>query len=151
MPYPYACVPLVSCVCVPVTFHITSRVQIAFHITLLLTPRYIKRFHITHHSITSHQFFFTPHHILRYTIPFHMTPPLHNISHRITTYHTFHATSRRHLMLQHISPRTTIFYIWDHITLQSASAPPFHTTTTRSTCCTSHSHSQHFTPFHIHN
>ena len=32
-------------------------------------------------------------------------------------------------MLQHISPRTTIFYIWDHITLQSASAPPFHTTT----------------------
>ena len=30
----------------------------------------------------------------------------------------FHATSRRHLMLQHLSPRTTIFYSWDHITRQ---------------------------------
>ena len=33
----------------------------------------------------------------------------------------FHATSRRHLMSHHISPRTTIFYIWHHITPQSAS------------------------------
>ena len=33
----------------------------------------------------------------------------------------FHATSRRHLMSQLISPRTTTFYIWHHITPQSAS------------------------------
>ena len=58
----------------------------------------------------------------------------------------FHTTSHRHLMLQHVSPRTTIFYIWDHIILQSASAPPFHTTTSRSTTsATSHSHSPHHT------
>ena len=38
------------------------------------------------------------------------TPPLHNIPHRITTY-MFHATSDRHLMSQHISPQSTIFYI----------------------------------------
>ena len=58
----------------------------------------------------------------------------------------FHATSLRHLILQHISPRTTIFYIWDHITLQSAaSAPPFHTTTSRSTRSTSHRRSTSYT------
>ena len=67
----------------------------------------------------------------------------------------FHATSRRHLVLQHISPRTTIFYIWDHITLQSASVPPFHTTTSRLKHMPFHItqtvHILHGSPFHIHN
>ena len=117
--------------------YVISRVQIAFHITL------------------------TPHHIKRFTSSFHhITPQLHNIPHHITTY-MFHATSRRHLMLQHISPRTTTFYIWDHITLQSASVPPFHTTTSQSTSHTvhilhhsisttipHHTHIQHHSIFH---
>ena len=58
-------------------------------------------------------------------------------------------------MLQHISPRTTIFYIWDHITLQSASVPPFHTTTSRLKHMPFHItqtvHILHGSPFHIHN
>ena len=77
------------------------------------TPHHIKHFHITH-SIIPHQkilhhatFHITPFH----NTPFHITPPLHNIPHCITTYHMYHATSHRHLMSQHISPRTTIFYI----------------------------------------
>ena len=68
---------------------------------------------------------------------FHTTPPF--TSHHSTSHHHFHATSPRHLMLQHISPRTTIF-------LHTA------TTSQSTTCFTSlHSNSPHLTPFHIHN
>ena len=147
-PYNFACVSEVVChwfrvcVCVCVfrphstsqccSVYVISRVQIAFHITLLnSTPGTLNVF--TSRIIPSHQnilhrttFHVTPFH----TTPFHITPPLHNIPHHIPR---FHATSHRQLMLQHISPQTTIFYIWDHITLQSASAPPFHTTTSQST------------------
>ena len=73
--------------------------------------------------------------------------------HHCTTFHiTLLHTSAPFLtsVLQHISPRTTIFYIWDHITLQSAWATPFHTISW-STSSTSHSRSLHLTPFHIHN
>ena len=34
----WSCVSLVSCVCIPATFHIVSSVQIAFHTTLNSTP-----------------------------------------------------------------------------------------------------------------
>ena len=111
------------------------------------TPHHIKRFHITHHSITPHQtilhrntFHVSPFH----TTPFHITPPLRNIPYHITTYQcpTPHLGQ---LMLQHISPRTTIVYF----TPQSASAPPFHTTTSQSTFSTSHNLGPHLTPFHI--
>ena len=56
-------------------------------------------------------------------------------------------------MSQHVSPRTTIFYIWHRITNTAVCLPPpFHTTTSRSTTySTSHSHSPHLAPFHIHN
>ena len=50
-------------------------------------------------------------------------------------------------MLQHISSRTTMFYIWNHVTLQFASTPPFHTITSQSATCST-SHSPHLTPFH---
>ena len=52
----------------------------------------------------------------------HHTIAQHSTSHYYIP--MFHATSHRRLVLQHISPRTTIFYIWHHITLQSASASP---------------------------
>ena len=78
----------------------------------------------------------------------------------------FHATSLRHLMSQHISPRTTVFYIWHHITplWQSAShhhfTPPHlkaqHSTSqpqstshhSTSTTIPHHTHIQHHSTFH---
>ena len=154
----FACVrevvSLVWCVCVPATFHITGAVVFMWlvgfklHITShYSTPHHIKRFHIipSHHT---KRFYFTPP-----STSHHSTSPLHNIPHHVTTYHMFHATSHRHLMSQHVSPRTTIFYIWHRITNTAVCLPPpFHTTTSRSTTySTSHSHSPHLAPFHIHN
>ena len=57
----------------------------------------------------------------------------------------FHATSLRHLMSQHIPPRTTIFYIWHHITPQSASHHHFTPPHLKAQHSTSHSHSPHRT------
>ena len=101
--------------------YVLSRVQFAFHTTQFHTTLNIFTSHIipSHHTKRFHTTF--------YITPFHITPPLHNIPHHIATYNMFHAISRRQCC--NISPGTTIFYIWDHITLQSASAPPFHTTT----------------------
>ena len=79
----------------------------------------------------------------------------------------FHATSRRRrLLLQQISPRTTLFYIWHNITPQSAShhhitphleaqhvphLAPFHTRnySTPHPHSTSQHRSSHHTIFHI--
>ena len=122
--------------------YVLSRVQFAFHTTQF--SHHIKHFHITHHSITSHQ------KILHHTT-FHVTPPLHNIPHHITTYRLFHATSLRHLMSQRISPRTTIFYIWHHITPQSASHHHFTPPHLKAQHIPHHTATVHIAPFHIHN
>ena len=152
----WSCVPLVSCVCVCsgniphhkcCSVYGISRVEIAFHTTQLHTTLNIFTSHIISSRHTT--FHVTPFH----TTPFHIAPPLYNIPHHITAYHMFHTTSHRHLMSQHISPRTTIFYVWHHITPQSAShhhfTPPL--TSQSTTYSTSHSHSPHLTPFHVHN
>ena len=117
--------------------YVINRVQITFHITLLHTTLNF----FTPRIIPSHNTkrFYIP---LSHTTPFHITLPLHNIPHHFSAYHMFHFLRR--LMSQHISPRTTIFNIWHHITPQSASHRHVHTTT-------SHRHSPHLTPFHIHN
>ena len=148
--------PLLSCVCVCVcsghiphhkccSVYVLSRVQFAFHTTQFHTTLNIFKSHIipSHHT---KRFYTTPpftsHHS---TPPFHITPPLHNIPHHITTYRMFHATSLRHLMSQHISPRTTIFYIWHHITPQSASHHHFTPPHLKAQHSTSHKHSPHRT------
>ena len=99
---------------------------------IIPSHRTTKRFYITP-PFTSHHF--TPHHSTSH----HNCTTFH-----ITLLHTTCSTPHlRHLMLQHISPRTTIFYIGHHITPQSASVPPPFHTTSQSTCSTSHSHSLH--------
>ena len=67
----------------------------------------------------------------------HSTSHHHCTTFHITLLHTNAPCLTSQLMLQQISPRTTIFYIWDHITLQSAWATPFHIISW-STCSTSH-------------
>ncbi len=132
----------------PTSFHITSavsvyvisRVQIAFHTTRLYTSD-IKHFHIAH-SITSH-------HFSRHTIPHHATI-VHSTYHTTCTY-MFHATSGRHLMSQHISPRTTIFYIWHHITPQSASHHRFTPPHLKAQHIRHRIATVHIAPFRIHN
>ena len=84
------------------------------------------------HHITSK--YFTSHYLSCHTIPHH-TIPNHTT---IAQHSTPHTNVPRHIsqtvnVATHISPQTTIFYIWDHITLQSALTPPFHTTTSWST------------------
>ena len=82
----------------------------------------------------------------------------HSTSHHSTSHHyctTFHITyyiphvprNISHLMSQHISPQTTIFYIWHHITLQSSSNHHFTPPHFKAQHSTSHSHSPHLTPF----
>ena len=129
------------------------------------TPHHIKRFHITHHSITSHQYDFTSHHISHHTTfyvtphftshhishhttfhvtPFHITPPLHNIPHHITTYQCFcHATSRRQLMfathltsdhhILHLRSRYTAVCLGTTISHHHISKHMFHITKPQST------------------
>ena len=63
----------------------------------------------------------------------------------------FHATSLRHLMSQHISPRTTIFYIWHHITPQSASHHHFTPPHLKAQHIPHHTATVHIAPFQIHN
>ncbi len=63
----------------------------------------------------------------------------------------FHATSLRHLMSQHISPRTTIFYIWHHITPQSASHHHFTPPHLKAQHIRHHTATVHIAPFQIHN
>ena len=121
-----SCVPLVSCLCVFWPHSTSKLVGLKLHFTShYSTPHHTKRFHITSHQKILH-------HTTFHVTPFHITPPLHNIPRHITTYHMFHATSRRHLMSQHISPRTTIFYIRKYYTAVCL-PPPFHTTTSQST------------------
>ena len=63
----------------------------------------------------------------------------------------FHATSGRHLMSQHISPRTTIFYIWHHITPQSASHHRFTPPHLKAQHIRHRVATVHIAPFRIHN
>ena len=117
--------------------YVISRVQFAFHITLLNSTPQTFSHHTSFHHITRKDF--TSHHLSCRTIPHHTIPhhitPLHNIPHHITTYlcSTPHLADTE-LMLQHILPRTTIFYITLHCSL-----PRHH----HFTCSTSHSHSSH--------
>jgi len=134
--------------------YVINRVQITFRITLLHTTLNV----FTPRIIPSHNAkrFYIP---LSHTTPFHITLPLHNIPHHFSAYYMFHVLRR--LMSQHISPRTTIFNIWHHITPQSAShrhfTPPHHTGTvhiSHHSTSTSIPHhtlniAAHFTPHHI--
>ena len=116
-------IPHHKCCCVDVI----SRVQIAFHITSHIPLHHTKRFYISPPSTSDHS---TSHH--------HCT--------------TFHITLLHTNVPRHISQTVNVatHLTSDHNTLQSVSAPPFHTTTSQSTCSTSHSHTPHLTPFHIH-
>ena len=126
---------MVSCVCsgyIPhhksCSVYVISRVQIAFH--------------ITHHSITPHQKIL--HHATFHVTPFHITPPLHRIPHHITTYHMFHAISRTFNVATHLTSDHRILHLTSHNTAVCL-PPPFHTTTSQSTCSTSTSHTIPYT------
>ena len=83
-------------------------VQIAFHITHYSTPQNIKHFRTRHTFRHITPPFMSPPFTSHHSPPHHCTLfPYHT-----TTYHIFHATSRRqNLMSQHVSPQTITFYI----------------------------------------
>ena len=124
--------------------YVISRVQIAFHITLLnSTPGTLNVF--TSCIIPSH-------HIKT----FYITPPF--MSHHSTPHHhctTFHITySTSHLTVNvatHLTSDHHILHLRSHYTAVCFGTPPFHTTSQSTTRSTSHSHSPHLTPFHSHN
>ena len=108
------------------------------HIPPRTTIFYI--WHVTPQSASHHHF--TPPHLKVQHIP--RTATVH-ISH-----HSTPTTIPHHTHIQHHSTFHTTPYSTSHYTAVSI-PPPFHTTTSQSTTySTSHSHSPHLTPFHIH-
>ena len=82
--------------CAPATFHVTSAVVYVISRVFRLnftshcsTPHHIKRFHITHHSITSHQnSHITPPFTSHHSTPRHSTSHCHCTTFHITLFHT---------------------------------------------------------------
>ena len=92
---------------------------------------------------------FTLHHFT----PHHSTSRHHCTTFHITLLHTTCSTPYLgHLLLQHISPRTTIFYIWRHITPKSASHRHFQVHVPHHTATVHISHHPIYTtiPHHTH-
>ena len=69
---------------------------------------------------------------------------MHNIPHHITTYHMFHAISRTFNVATHLTSDHRILHLTSHNTAVCL-PPPFHTTTSQSTCSTSTSHTIPYT------
>ena len=80
--------------------------------------------HFTSHNSNSASHVIRSHHtkILHHTIfhvtpfTFHITPPLYNIPHHITTYHMFHATSRTFNVATHLTSDHYIVRLRSHYT-----------------------------------
>ena len=133
------------------SIYVICRVQIAFHTTRLHIALNVFSSPIIP-SHNSKRFYFTPTFTSHHSPPHHSTSYHHctSFSHHPTTYHiprhisqTFNVTTRL------ASDHHILHY---DITRQSAShhyfTPPH--LEDRTTYCTSHGHSPHLTPFHIH-
>ena len=132
------------------------------------TPHHINTFsHHTSFHPTSHQKGFTSHHLSCHTIPHHTIPHHTTIAQHSTSHYYIphvHATSQTFNVATHLTSDHHILHLTSHYTAVCLT-PPFHTTTSQSTCFTSHSHSHHpaqlfhttptfnitahFTPHHI--